>query len=98
MIKLLKFDGDWIISEVEEIPETEFGDPDCVLKYPYKIEHTHLDHWPLHTDEREIVVRSSDITVLSEPKKFLLAQYASLVHDEQNDLIDDETIEEIDTE
>ena len=69
MIKLLKFDGDWIISEIEEIPESQIGDPDCVLKYPYQIEGNCLGTWPAYTEEREIIVRSSDITVITEPKK-----------------------------
>jgi len=94
----MRFDGVWIISEIEEIPDTEFGDPDCILKYPYQIGPTHLEHWPIHTDDREVVVRSSDITVLSEPKKFLLSQYASLVHDEQNEIIDDDIIEDTEIE
>jgi len=98
MIKLLRFDGIWIISELEEIPETEFGDPDCILKYPYSVEDRELLPWPVHTDERELVVRSSNITILSEPKKFLLARYASFVHSERSNIIDDEIIEETDTE
>jgi hypothetical protein len=85
MIKLLKFDGDWIISEIEEIPESQIGDPDCVLKYPYQIEGNCLGTWPAYTEEREIIVRSSDITVITEPKKFHLSQYTSLVYDEQDE-------------
>jgi hypothetical protein len=89
MIKLMKFDGEWIISEIEEIPDAQFGDPDCVLKYPYQIEGNCLGTWPVYTEEREIIVRSSDVTVISEPKKFHLAQYAALVHDERGELEDE---------
>ena len=57
MIKLIKFDGDWIISELEEIPDCEIGDPDCVLKYPYQIEGNCLVPWPAYSSERQIIIR-----------------------------------------
>lgn len=92
MIKLLKFAGDWLISEVEEIPETEIGDPDCVLKYPYQIDGKCLGPWPEYSDEREIIVRSTDITVITEPKRFHLANYIASVDREraENDNVDEE--------
>ena len=40
MLKLLRFENRWLISEVEEIPGVEFGDPDCVLKYPCEVTKT----------------------------------------------------------
>lgn len=93
MIKLIKFSGEWIISEIEELPDVQFGDPDCVLKYPYQIEGSCLGPWPPYSDEREIVIRSSDITVITEPKKFHLSQYAASV-DQESDQIIKETEEE----
>jgi hypothetical protein len=85
MIKLIKFGGDWIVTELQEIPDCEFGDPDCILKYPYQIEGNCFAPWPLYASEREIVVRSSDITVITEPKKFNYEQYISLVYDEKQE-------------
>ncbi len=82
MIKLIKFDGDWIVANVSEIPEVEFGDPDCVLKYPYQVQGECLGPWPLHSDEREIVVRSSDVTVVTEPNTFLLTSYQKVIDEE----------------
>ena len=79
MIKLIKFDGDWIVTNVVEIPDVEFGDPDCVLKYPYQVEGECLGPWPVHSDEREIIVRSSDITVITEPNTFLLTSYQKVI-------------------
>jgi hypothetical protein len=79
MIKLIKFDGDWIVTNVVEIPDVEFGDPDCVLKYPYQVEGECLGPWPVHSDEREIIVRSSDITVITEPNTFLLSSYQKVI-------------------
>lgn len=83
MIKLLKFDGEWIVSEVEQIEDIEIGDPDCVLKYPYQVEGECLAPWPPYAEEREIIVRSSEITVLSEPKAFLLSSYINVVAEEK---------------
>ena len=82
MIKLIKFDGDWIVTNVVEIPDVEFGDPDCVLKYPYQVEGECLGPWPVHSDEREIIVRSSDITVITEPNTFLLTSYQKVIDEE----------------
>jgi hypothetical protein len=82
MIKLIKFDGDWIVTNVVEIPDVEFGDPDCVLKYPYQVEGECLGPWPVHSDEREIIVRSSDITVITEPNTFLLSSYQKVIDEE----------------
>jgi hypothetical protein len=82
MIKLIKFDGDWIVTNVVEIPDVEFGDPDCVLKYPYQVQGECLGPWPAHSDEREIVVRSSDITVVTEPNTFLLTSYQKVIDEE----------------
>ena len=82
MIKLIKFDGDWIVANVSEIPEVEFGDPDCVLKYPYQVQGECLGPWPHHSDEREIIVRSSDVTVVTEPNTFLLSSYQKVIDEE----------------
>lgn len=96
MIKLIKFSGDWIISQIEEVPDVAFGDPDCILKYPYQIEGKCMGPWPIYTDEREIVVRSSDINLVTDPSTFYLAQYVSLVKDETKETTDEiiEVLEE----
>ncbi len=67
MLKLLKFDGHWIVAEVEEIPGVEFGDPDCVLKYPCEVTKGGFTAFPPFSDDRELAVRSSDITLIAEP-------------------------------
>lgn len=82
MIKLIKFDGDWIVANVTEIPDVEFGDPDCVLKYPYQVEGECLGPWPPHSDQREIIVRSSDVTVITDPDTFLLSSYQKVIDEE----------------
>ena len=66
MLKLLRFENRWLISEVEEIP-AEIGDPECVLKYPYEVTEDGLTAFPPFSDDRELAVRSSDITLIAEP-------------------------------
>jgi hypothetical protein len=67
MLKLLRFESRWLVSEVEEIPGVEFGDPDCVLKYPCEVTEDGLTTFPPFSDDRELAVRSSDITLIAEP-------------------------------
>ena len=67
MLKLLRFERRWLVSEVEEIPGVEFGDPDCVLKYPCEVTEDGLTTFPPFSDDRELAVRSSDITLIAEP-------------------------------
>lgn len=82
MIKLIKFDDEWIVSNITEIPDVEFGDPDCVLKYPYQVAGDCLGAWPLHAGDREIIIRSSDIKVIVDPDTFLLSSYQKAIEDE----------------
>lgn len=92
-IKLIRFDGTWIVSEIEEIPDVEFGDPDCVLKYPYEVEGTCLGPFPQHSREREFIVRSSEISLIAEPTDFLYNQYRGLVETEKPPLVTEESEE-----
>jgi len=78
MIKLLKFDGHWLVTEVEEISGVEFGDPDCVLKYPYEVTADGVKHFPPFGVDRELVVRSSDIAVIADPDSATAALYYDL--------------------
>jgi len=92
-IKLMRFSGTWIVSEVEEIPDVEFGDPDCVLKYPYEIQGTCLGVFPLHSREREFIVRSSEISLITDPDDFLYNQYKELVSQEKPSIVIEESEE-----
>ena len=82
MIKLIKFYNEWIVSDIEEIEDTTFGDPDCMLKYPYQVEGKCLAPWPPYSDEREIIVRSSEISVVAEPNTFILSSYKDVIEKE----------------
>ncbi len=78
-IKLIRFDGVWIVSEIEEIPDVEFGDPDCVLKYPYEVDGTCLGPFPPYARDREFIVRSSEISLIADPTDFIYNQYRASV-------------------
>ena len=74
---LLKLANEWIIAQVEEVEGDALpGDPDCILRDPYVVDcDGGIDPWPVHSDDREVVVRSTDITTLVNPSKQLLARY-----------------------
>jgi len=78
MIKLLKFDGHWLVAEIEEIPGVEFGDPDCVLKYPCEVNQDGAFPFPAYSNDRELAVRSSDITLICDPNDMFMALYYDL--------------------
>jgi len=65
----------WILAKVEEIEGTQLGDPDCILVEPMLIDGTNLKDWLPFADEKETVVRSSDIITFVEPGKDLLSKY-----------------------
>ena len=78
---LLRLANEWIIAQVEEVEgATTIGDPDCILRDPYVVDcDGGIDPWPHYSDDREVVVRSSDITTIVNPSKQLLARYIESV-------------------
>ena len=74
---LLRLANEWIIAQVDEVEgATTIGDPDCILRDPYVVDcDGGIDPWPIYSDDREVVVRSSDITTIVNPSKQLLARY-----------------------
>lgn len=82
-IQLVKFDGTWLITEIEQLPEIEYGEPDCILKYPYQIEGSCLGVFPQNTLEREFIVRSANISLITDPSPFLYNQYIELIAQEK---------------
>jgi hypothetical protein len=81
MLQVFRLDGCWVVSEVENIPDQEWGDPDAVLKYPYEIitetgGPKHLEKYPPYSANRnEIYIRQSDITVTADADDCLAALY-----------------------
>ena len=76
---LLRLANEWIIAQVEEVEgDTLPGDPDCILRDPYVVDcDGGIDPWPHWSDDREVVVRSTDITTIVNPSKQLLARYSA---------------------
>ena len=74
---LLKLQNEWIIAQVEPVEgDTLPGDPDVWLVEPYLVDYEgQLCPWAEHAAEREFNVRSSDITVVTNPSKTILARY-----------------------
>ena len=65
MKKLLRLNNEpWILADISEIPEAEYGQPDCILE-----DHITLDgkRWPEHSADYQLVVRSTDIIVMVTP-------------------------------
>ena len=65
MKKLLRLNNEpWILAEVSEIPEAEYGQPDCILEDPITLDGV---RWPKHSADYQLVVRSTDIIVMVTP-------------------------------
>ena len=75
VVRLLKLQDQWLLSEVEEVEEAQFGDPDCILRQPREVVDGELRPWPPYSDDPEIVIRSSEVTVIAGASKALLARY-----------------------
>ena len=74
---LLRLANEWIVAQVDEVEgETLPGDPDCILRQPFMVDYEgNLSQWPKNSDDREVIVRSTDITTIVSPSKDLLANY-----------------------
>ena len=76
---LIKLQHEWIIAQVEQVNEDQQGlpgDPDVWLIEPYVVDYEgQLSPWAEHSSEREFNVRSSDLLVVTNPSKAILARY-----------------------
>lgn len=74
---LLKLSNEWIIAQVEPAEgDTLPGDPDIWLIEPYVLDYDgQITPWAPHASEREFNVRSSDLTVVTNPSTKLLTDY-----------------------
>ena len=65
MKKLLRLNNEpWILADVQEIPDAEIGQPDCILEDPITLDGK---RWPLHSADYQLVVRSTDVIVMVNP-------------------------------
>ncbi len=72
---MLLLKDQWLLAKVEEIDGAQFGDPDCILVEPLLIQNGELKDWLPFADEKETVVRSSDILTFVVPGKDILSKY-----------------------
>ena len=65
-----------VVSEIEEIA-AEFGDPNCKLTKPYKIEGGSLHKWMQdYTEQNEIMISSDKIVTLVTPSPYIFDLYS----------------------
>tara|TARA_B100001250_G_scaffold145170_1_gene124284 strand:+ start:256 stop:513 length:258 start_codon:yes stop_codon:yes gene_type:complete len=78
---LLKLHDEWIVAQVESVEgDTLPGDPDIWLVQPHVVDcEGQLTPWATHSSETEFNVRSSDITIVTNPSKAILARYIECI-------------------
>ena len=75
---LLLSTNEVIISEITEVA-AEFGDPNCKLTKPYKIEDGALHKWMEdYTEQNEIMISSDKIITLVTPSPLIFDQYSKV--------------------
>ena len=74
---LIKLQSEWIVAQIEPVEgDTLPGDPDVWLIEPYLVDYEgQLTKWAEQSSEREFNVRSSDLLVVTNPSKSILARY-----------------------
>ena len=73
---LLKLQNEWIVAQIEPVEgDTLPGDPDVWLIEPYLVDYEgQLTQWAEQSSEREFNVRSSDLLVVTNRSKSILAR------------------------
>ena len=67
-----------VVSQIEEVA-AEFGDPNCKLTNPYKIEDSKLNQWMIeYTDQKEVMINSDKIITIITPNKKYLNMYLNV--------------------
>lgn len=72
-----------LISQIEQV-YSELGEPDCKLINPYQLlknsytEEVYLEVWPDYTTQREVMISSSNILTIVEPKEEIIKKYLEL--------------------
>ena len=79
IIKCLLLDVDnVIISEIEEVG-ADVGEPDCKLINPFLFESIdNMKPWPKATDQKELLIRSDNISTMADPTKAVINRYLEL--------------------
>lgn len=68
-----------VIAEIEELPASVPGEPDCKFVNPFEIKDDMLVPWLYdYTDERNVMISSDRILTLVEPNKIFIDKYKNL--------------------
>ena len=75
---LLLSNQEIVVSEISEVA-AEFGDPNCKLTKPYKIEGGTLHKWMQdYTEQNEVMISSDKIITLVTPSPLIFDQYSKV--------------------
>ena len=75
---LLLSNQEIVVSEISEVA-AEFGDPNCKLTKPYKIEGGTLHKWMQdYTEQNEVMINSDKIITLVTPSPLIFDQYSKV--------------------
>ena len=75
---LLLSNQEIVVSEISEVA-AEFGDPNCKLTKPYKIEEGSLHKWMQdYTEQNEVMINSDKIITLVTPSPLIFDQYSKV--------------------
>ena len=75
---LLLSNQEIVVSEISEVA-AEFGDPNCKLTKPYKIEGGALHKWMQdYTEQNEVMISSDKIITLVTPSPLIFDQYSKV--------------------
>ena len=67
-----------VVSQIDEIA-AEFGDPNCKLTKPYKIEGGDLHKWMEdYTEQNEVMINSDKIITLVTPTPMIFEKYSKV--------------------
>lgn len=68
-----------VIAEIEELPASVPGEPDCKFVNPFEIKGDTLVPWLYdYTEERNVLISSDRILTLVEPNKTFIDKYKDL--------------------
>ncbi len=67
-----------IIAEMEELM-SDIGEPDCKLINPYRFyDLNKMEPWVKSSDQKEYMIRSSDILTIADPTSEVIEKYLEL--------------------
>jgi hypothetical protein len=70
-----------LVSQVAEVPESNIGEPDCILTKPYLLsDEGNLTTWMGYTETSEVLIRSDDVLTFVEPNSKIIDKYLEKIN------------------